>query len=51
MGTHGSPDIYNLIPLACSPQALGEYTRQTTVAHVTTIQYILLIIPTEYIVI
>ena len=50
MGTHGSPDIYNLIPLACSPQALGEYTRQTT-GHVTTIQCILLIIPTEYTVI
>ena len=37
MGTRGLSDIYTL-----SPRALGVYIRQTTRAHVTTIQYVLL---------
>ena len=36
MGTHGLPDIYTL-----SPQALGVYITQTTLAHVTTTYVIL----------
>ena len=40
MGTSGLPDIYTLSPRACGPRALGVYIRQTTLAHVTTIQYI-----------
>ena len=39
MGTCGLPDIYTLSPRACGPRALGVYIRQTTRAHVTTIQY------------
>ena len=39
MGTRGLPDIYTLSPRACGPRALGVYIRQTTHAHVTTIQY------------
>ena len=38
MGTRGLPDIYTLSPRACGPRALGVYIRQTTHAHVTTIQ-------------
>ena len=38
MGTRGLPDIYTLSPRACGPRALGVYIRQTTRAHVTTIQ-------------
>ena len=40
IGTRGLPDIYTLSPRACGPCALGVYIRQTTRAHVTTIQYI-----------
>ena len=43
MGTRGLPDIYTLSPRACGPRALGVYIRQTTRAHVTTIQYIYII--------
>ena len=39
MSTRGLPDIYTLSPRACGPHALGVYIRQTTRAHVTTIQY------------
>ena len=39
IGTRGLPDIYTLSPRACGPCASGVYIRQTTRAHVTTIQY------------
>jgi len=37
MGTHGLPDMYTLCPRACGPWASGVHIRQTTRAHVTTI--------------
>ena len=44
MCTRGLPDIYSntLSPQACGPRSLDVYIRQTTRAHVTTIQYVLL---------
>ena len=39
MGTCGLSDIYTFSPRACGPRASGVYIRQTTLAHVTTIQY------------
>ena len=36
----GLPDIYTLFPQACGPRALDVNIRQTTCAHVTTIQCI-----------
>ena len=40
MGTSGLPDIYTQSTRAAGPRADGVYIRQTTSAHVTTIQYI-----------
>ena len=37
------PKKYTLSPRACNPRALGVYIRQTTCAHVTTIQYVMYI--------
>ena len=39
MDTRGLPELYTLSPRACGPRALSVYIRQTTFAHVTTIQY------------